>query len=252
MITKNDIKKLFEEKLRNKLTEEQSESDTITGLVNPFVDLLGYTREEWEDYRREYKSPYAGGSDPVDIALMKGKDNPVIVIECKKYGHRFTKHNVTQLHRYYTSAKSGGCEDLSSGILTDGDLYKIFSETRRANCMDDKPFVEFKVSEFDLCSDSVIDLINLMHKDRYNQKLIIDHAYQNIYLKGIQETLLYEFNNPTEEFTRFLVKPLMPNNTNLTSAKVKEFFNPLVFQATQQVRNVGQDNNVWYYGYKSS
>jgi hypothetical protein len=237
MITKNDINKLFEEKIKKKLDVVQSEADTITGLINPFIDMLGYARDEYEDYRREYKAAYLGKKDAVDIALMKGMANPIVFIECKKYGHTFRKNDVGQLQHYHSAAKKDKSDDLSISILTDGDLYKLYTETKEINHLDDKPFIEFRISEINLCPESVINLINLMKKDRYDKNLILEHAYQNIYLNGIYETLLSEFKNPTEEFTRFLVKPLLHDNARLSSARVKEFFNPLVFQATQKLKN---------------
>ena len=54
MISRKNLIKLFDEKIKKKLEVAQSEADTITGLINPFIDLLGYNREEFEEYRREY------------------------------------------------------------------------------------------------------------------------------------------------------------------------------------------------------
>ena len=54
MVNKKQLKKLFDEKINKRLGVAKSEADTITGLINPFIDLLGYDREEFEEYRREY------------------------------------------------------------------------------------------------------------------------------------------------------------------------------------------------------
>ena len=88
MISRKNLIKLFEDKIKKKLEVAQSEADTITGLINPFIDLLGYNREEFEEYRREYKAAYLGKKDAVDIALMKGMNNPTVFIEFKKYKQR--------------------------------------------------------------------------------------------------------------------------------------------------------------------
>jgi len=237
MIRIKDIYELYEQKLRKKLDIVQSEADTITGLINPFIDLLGYDRDEYEDYRREYKAAYLGKKDAVDIALMKGMDNPIIFLECKKYGYSFRKNDVGQLQHYHSAAKKDKSPDLSISILTDGDLYKLYAETRDVNHLDDKPFLEFRISEINISGENVINIINLMHKDNYDKKLILENAYRNIYLNGIYETLISEFKNPTEEFTKYLVKPLLNPNTKLHSARIKEFFNPIVFQAIQKLEN---------------
>ena len=94
MVNKKQLKKLFDEKINKRLGVAKSEADTITGLINPFIDLLGYDREEFEEYRREYTAAYLGKKDAVDIALLKGLDNPTVFIECKKYGHKFRKNDV--------------------------------------------------------------------------------------------------------------------------------------------------------------
>ena len=69
MIRIKDIYELYEQKIRKKLDIVQSEADTITGLINPFIDLLGYDRDEYEDYRREYKAAYLGKKDAADTPL---------------------------------------------------------------------------------------------------------------------------------------------------------------------------------------
>ena len=48
MVNKKQLKKLFDEKINKRLGVAKSEADTITGLINPFIDLLGYDREEFE------------------------------------------------------------------------------------------------------------------------------------------------------------------------------------------------------------
>jgi len=233
MISRKNLIKLFDEKIKKKLEVAQSEADTITGLINPFIVFLGYNREEFEEYRREYKAAYLGKKDAVDIALMKGMNNPTVFIECKKYGHTFRKNDIGQLQHYYSAAKKEKCKDLSVGILTDGDLYRIFSETKDANHLDDKAFIEFRLSEIELSQDNVIEFINLLSKSNYDKSQIIDFAYSSIYLNGIYDTLISEFKAPTEEFGRFLIRPLLPDNAKINQKKLESFM-PLVFQATQK------------------
>ena len=43
MISKKNLIKLFDEKIKKKLEVAQSEADTITGLINPFIDLSSLT-----------------------------------------------------------------------------------------------------------------------------------------------------------------------------------------------------------------
>ena len=39
MVNKKQLKKLFDEKINKRLGVAKSEADTITGLINPFIDL---------------------------------------------------------------------------------------------------------------------------------------------------------------------------------------------------------------------
>ena len=46
MVNKKQLKILFDEKINKRLGVAKSEADTITGLINPFIDLLGYENRE--------------------------------------------------------------------------------------------------------------------------------------------------------------------------------------------------------------
>ena len=133
---------------------------------------------------------------------------------------------------YFSAAKKGNCKELVVGILTDGDLYKVFADTQNNNHLDDKSFIEFKLSEIETSQDVVIEIINLLTKKNYDRSQIQDLAFRSIYMNGIYNTLISEFKAPTEEFTKFLIRPLLPENARINQTRL-DSFKQLAFQATQ-------------------
>jgi len=236
MITKQKLNKFVDEEIKDSIDFVQSEADTITSLVVPFIELLGYKTNKILEYRREYQTAYFGNNHKVDIALLAGENNPIIYLECKKYGHKFGKRDIGQLEYYYGASKKNGCKDLTIAILTDGDRYRLFSETKDTNHLDSNSFLEFTVSDPNSITNTALDIINLLTKDKFDKKLINDIAYQSVYLQGVINSLKTQFKAPEAEFVKLLVKPLLKSNARITDQKLKEF-TPIVHQATQFFKN---------------
>ena len=70
----------------------------------------------------------------VDYAIMKGGLTPVILIECKSISENLERHD-SQLFRYF------GLQQIAKfAILTNGLIYRFFTDLDNPNKMDSDPF----------------------------------------------------------------------------------------------------------------
>jgi len=94
-----------------------TEDATKMSLVVPFFKLLGYDVYNPLEFVPEFTADVGvKKGEKVDFAIVID-DNPIILIECKKYGEPLDKH-ASQLFRYF------GTTTAKFGILTDvGRLY---------------------------------------------------------------------------------------------------------------------------------
>ena len=75
------------------------ETNTRIRLIHPLLELLGY--KQLIDYTHEYIADIKGKRGAkVDIAITFGKNNPSILIECKKAGQKLNDNHFKQLNEY--------------------------------------------------------------------------------------------------------------------------------------------------------
>ena len=78
--------------------------------------------------------------EKVDYAIMK-EGKPIILIECKPCNCDLDKEHASQLSRYFTYTEA------RFGILTNGIIYRLFTDLEEPNIMDEKPFFEIDMSK---------------------------------------------------------------------------------------------------------
>ncbi|BBJ24617.1 type I restriction endonuclease [Candidatus Nitrotoga sp. AM1P] len=71
---------------------------------------------------------------------MEGK--PIILFECKKCGGDLNINHASQLFRYFHVTEA------RFGVLTNGIVYRFFTDLEHPNKMDEKPFFEFNILDF--------------------------------------------------------------------------------------------------------
>lgn len=122
-------------KLKDTLDTEEG---TKMSLILPFFQILGYDVFNPDEFMPEYTADVGiKKGEKVDYAIMKdGK--PLILIECKSVSEELSKH-ASQLFRYF------GTSEAKFGILTNGVIYKFFTDLDETNKMDLTPFMEFNV-----------------------------------------------------------------------------------------------------------
>lgn len=123
------------EKIKGVITTEEA---TKNSLILPFFQLLGYDVFNPLEFVPEYTADVGTKKgEKVDYAIVIN-DEPVILVEAKWCGEPLDKHD-SQLFRYFgtTSAKFG--------ILTNGVIYKFYTDLNEPNKMDLDPFLVFNV-----------------------------------------------------------------------------------------------------------
>ena len=130
--------KLLIDKIIKYKDQINTEEATKTAFIMPFFDLLGYDTRNPIEFIPEFTC---------DIGTKKGEkidyaihiDNqPTILIECKWCGENLEKHDA-QLMRYFSVSQA------KIGILTNGIIYKFFTDLEETNKMDSKPFLEINL-----------------------------------------------------------------------------------------------------------
>lgn len=66
-----------------------------------------------------------------------------MLFECKHYGVDLGKEPASQLYRYFSVAKA------RFGVLTDGVIYRFYSDIDEQNKMDARPFLEINMLDVD-------------------------------------------------------------------------------------------------------
>ncbi|RYZ96434.1 MAG: restriction endonuclease, partial [Moraxellaceae bacterium] len=120
----------------------QTEEATKNSMVMPLIQILGYNVFDPLEVTPELISDIGTKKgEKVDYAILKdGK--PIMLFECKKAGADLHINHASQLFRYFhvTAARFG--------VLTNGLVYRFFTDLEQPNKMDEKPFFEFNILDF--------------------------------------------------------------------------------------------------------
>ncbi|MDO0865141.1 type I restriction endonuclease, partial [Xanthomonas campestris pv. campestris] len=120
----------------------QTEEATKNAMVMPLIQILGYNVFDPLEVTPEIVADVGTKKgEKVDYAILRdGK--PIILFECKKAGAELSINHAGQLFRYFhvTAARFG--------VLTNGLVYRFFTDLEQPNKMDEKPFFEFNVLDF--------------------------------------------------------------------------------------------------------
>lgn len=180
--------------LKDNLATEES---TKTSIVLPFFQLLGYDIFNPLEFVPEYTAD-AGTKkgEKVDYAIMQNNE-PIMIIEVKPVNTGLSIKHINQLFRYFTVTKA------KFGILTNGIIYKFYSDLEEENKMDLTPFLEINL--LDLRTDTISEL-KKFKKDFFNTKGILDSASELKYTSLLKSAIAEQFNDPSEQFVRALIK----------------------------------------------
>lgn len=210
---------------RKQLDHIQNEEATKTALVLPFITALGYNVFDPTEVVPEFTADVGvKKGEKVDYAIViNGK--PVMLFECKHVRTNLDDVHASQLFRYFTVTEA------RIGVLTNGIVYRFFSDLEEPNKMDQRPFLEFDL--LNLKEEHIAELKKLT-KDAFDLKELLSTASELKYTKALKQYLAQQLASPDPEFVRFLTKQVY---SGLFTQSVREQFTGIVKRALTQFIN---------------
>ena len=220
---KDQIKLLSERVIKLK-ENTQTEEATKTAFIMPFLQTLGYDVFDPTEVVPEYTCDLGiKKGEKIDYAIHKD-GQPIILIECKHWKEDLTSHN-GQLFRYFHVSNA------RFGILTNGIIYRFYTDLVEKNKMDEKPFFEFNMEKY---RESQVDKLREFHKSYFDVDTILNTASELKFTNEIRNAIDREINNPSDEFVKYFARPIYPGRFNDV---VMGQFRAIVKQAFVQYTN---------------
>lgn len=173
-------------------------------LVVPLFQILGYDVFNPIEFCPEYAADVGiKKGEKVDYAIL-GNGTPNILIECKICSEQLNKHS-SQLFRYFSTTPA------KFGILTNGIIYRFYTDLEESNKMDLVPFLEIDMLNL---KDSSISELREFCKENYDKDKIFSTAEELKYSSLIKRLLSSEFESPSEDFVRFILNHIYEGQKN--------------------------------------
>lgn len=209
-------------RIPNQLQHIRTEEATKNALVMPFISALGYNVFDPMEVTPELDADVGvKKGEKVDYAILKdGK--PIILFECKAVSANLDDVHASQLYRYFSVTEA------KIGVLTNGIIYRFFSDLEATNKMDSKPFLEVDLLSAD---EIVLSELKKFSKATFELVSILANANELKYTREIKRILGQEINQPSEEFVRFFASKVY---TGRMTQSVREQFTEITKKAIQQ------------------
>lgn len=206
-------------RVRRQQDSVRTEEAAKTAFVLPFLQVLGYDVFNPLEIVPELTADHGvKKGEKVDYGIkLDGKI--VLLIECKPVGAELEANHAGQLYRYFSVT------DARFGVLTDGIRYLFFSDLEKQNKMDDRPFFEFNLLQFD---ENHIDELKKFTRSAFDLDTIISTASNLKYHRALIAEIKSEFKSPSEDFVKLLATRVYPGRF---TQSVKEQFAALTENA---------------------
>ena len=207
------------ERIEKQLEQIGTEEAAKTAFVMPFIQALGFNVFDPTEVVPEFTADVGTKKgEKVDYAIQIGGE-PLILFECKWEGnpsHLSDKH-VNQLYRYFSVTKA------RIGVLTNGVIYRFYSDLEDRNKMDSRPFLVLDLRSLD---PHLVGELKRLTKEAFDLDSMLSTAGELKYLREIRANLDAEFAEPSEEFVRLFFSRVCPGRRLTESAR--EQFSTLV------------------------
>lgn len=201
-----------------------TEEATKNALILPFFQMLGYDVFNPLEFVPEYTADVGiKKGEKVDFAIViDGK--PTIFIEAKSCNQKLESHD-SQLFRYFATSSA------KLAILTNGIVYRFYTDIDEKNKMDLSPFMEFNLLDI---KDSLVPEIKRFHRNSLDVDSIFGAASDLKYTTAIKELLAKQAVDPDDGFLSFIVKEIY---TGRKSAVVMDKFKDIFKKSFSQYVN---------------
>lgn len=208
---------------KSRLEHLNTEEATKTSLVMPFIQMLGYNVFDPTEVVPEYIADVGTKKgEKVDYALMLD-GTPVVLIEAKRHETNLGEEQASQLFRYFSTT----CARFA--ILTNGIVYKFYSDLDYSGRMDRWPFFEFNMLDFTVFQ---VRQLKQFHKDNFDPENTVETARNLKYTNEIKRALNDEKRKPRDDFVRLILDRIEYPGSK--TKQIIEQFTPLVQQAITQ------------------
>lgn len=216
------------EKLKDNINTEEA---TKTSIVLPFFQLLGYDVFNPLEFVPEYTADTGTKKgEKVDYAVMQNSE-PIMIIEVKPINTDLSTKHLNQLFRYFTVTKA------RFGILTNGIVYKFYSDLEETNKMDLTPFLEINILQE--LKPKTLSELKKFQKECFNIKGILDSALELKYTSLLKNTIAEQLTNPSDQFVRTLIKNIYSGTK--TQSVIDKFRDLTIIAAKEYISDVLND-----------
>lgn len=178
----------------------QTEEATKNAMIMPFIQILGYNVFDPMEVTPELVSDIGTKKgEKVDYAVLQD-GVPIMLFECKKAGSDLHINHASQLFRYFHVTEA------RFAVLTNGLMYRFFTDLEQPNKMDEKPFFEFNILDF---KERDIEELKKFTKSKFDIDSILVTASELKYTKFIKNRLKEWLKEPPEDFVKLLASDLI-------------------------------------------
>lgn len=211
---KDTIKQLADKV--NQLKESiLTEEATKNAFIMPFINALGYDVFNPLEVVPELDCDLVKKKgEKIDYSIMKDGE-AIILIECKHWRQEISLHD-TQLKKYFVASKA------KFGVLTNGIIYRFYTDLVNKNIMDDKPFLEVDITDM---KDYQLEELKKFHKSYFDVDNILTSANELKYSSELKKLFAEELVNPSPEVVKYFAKQVYDG---VITAKIQEQFTDLL------------------------
>ena len=208
----------------------------------PFIEALGYdTRNPFEVFPKFTADIPVLKNDKVDYAIL-ADSKPILLIECKCCHDKLDNvRHTAQLHRYFQNTEA------KFGILTNGIVYRFYTDIDKNHVMDTKPFFEFNMLKF---SDLNINELKGFSKTNFDSKVLSNAAETLLFTKEIKRIMAEQLGNSSPDFVKFFGRQVYSKSmtalavekfTEITKTSLKEFINEIIAEKIKSAMDDDED-----------
>lgn len=194
-----ELSKVVREHREVLLTEEAAK----TALVMPFLQALGYNVFNPAEVVPEFTCDVGiKKGEKVDYAICQdGKIR--ILVECKPANSELSVNHASQLFRYFATT------DARVAVLTNGVVYKFYSDIDTPNKMDEQPFFTLQL---DAVRKSELKTLESFTRQNFDIDRIVQEAGNLKMQSLVYKELQAQFQEPSEEFVRMVAAKVSPGS----------------------------------------
>lgn len=213
-----DQLKQFSKRVESMKDSINTEEATKTAIIMPFFSMLGYDVFNPQEFVPEFTADVGiKKGEKVDYAIIKDGD-PVILVECKSISENLDRHD-SQLFRYF------GTTAAKFAILTNGVIYRFYTDLDNPNKMDDDPFLTVNI--LDIRENQVPELKKFC-KSVFDVDAIFSTASELKYVHEFKAIFAEQLDSPCDDLIRFFLQGCYSGQKN---QNVLEKFRPILKKA---------------------